>query len=553
VGEDKAIDGRLIIGGKRVDTQEKIPSINPSNLNPIGTVSLANTEDCQAAIQEAKRAFPLWKELTPSAKSGILRKAKSILLRKSSDIARLIAEEHGSPFSEALSVEIWTAAEALDYYRTSLKKILEPRKMSSRVLLLSHKKNAFHFQPLGPTLVISPWNFPFMLPFLDVLSALSSGHTVVLRPSSTTPFSALQIGEIFLEAGLPPGVLNIVNSKTAQAEEMIANPDIQSIMFTGSASIGKRIMELASRNLTNLILELGGKDPMVVFEDADLDRAARGAAWAGLMNCGQSCGSVERIYVAQEIAAKFTEKLLELVTKLQVGNPLDPGVDIGPMTTQSQREVVLAHIADAVEKGARVLHGGRPTADLPGYFIQPAVLDRVDHSMTIMREETFGPVLPIMTFADRTEALALANDSPYGLTASVWTRDKEKARWMAQMLETGTVTINDHMCTFSDPKGIWGGIKQSGIGRSHGWYGLLNLVNIKLLSQDFKRKKNQLWWFPYEEGRVPFLKTSLTIVHHERTGAKLKAMFALFPFITRIAADLPLSNVIKSIPRFFKK
>lgn len=547
------INGSLIIGNKRLDTQEKLTSINPSTLNPLGTVSLASSEDCRKAVQEAKTAFPLWKEMPLSSKREIFAEAKRVLLHRSSDIARTISEEHGTPFPEALSVELWTAAEALSYHRDCAQRNLKPRKMASSVLLLSHKKNVFHFQPLGPTLVISPWNFPFMLPFLDILSALSSGNTVVLRPSTTTPFSALQIGEVFLDAGLPPGVLNIVNCNTACAEGMILDPDIQNIMFTGSVSTGKRIMELASRNLTNCVLELGGKDPMIVFEDADLDRASSGAAWAGLMNCGQSCGSVERIYVAEEVASEFTEKLLNRVTQLKVGNPLDPEIDMGPMTTESQREVVLSHIDDAVEKGARVLYGGRTIDDLAGYFIEPAVLDKVDHSMAIMREETFGPVLPIMTFSDRGEALALANDSPFGLTASVWTRDREIAEWMSDHLEAGTVTVNDHMCSFSEPKGIWGGIKQSGIGRSHGLYGMLNLVNIKLQSHDFKRNKSQIWWFPYDKEMTPFLKKSLVFIHHDRIGTKLKAMLALSPFITRITSGLPIANFIKAIPNFFKK
>jgi succinate-semialdehyde dehydrogenase/glutarate-semialdehyde dehydrogenase len=223
------------------------------------------------------------------------------------------------------------------------------------------------------------------------------------------------------------------------------------------------------------------------------------------------------------------------------------------MTTQSQREVVLSHITDAVEKGARVLYGGKKMEEMTGYFIQPAVLEGVNHSMAIMREETFGPVLPIMTFSGREEALALANDSPFGLTASVWTRDRTKAEWMADHLEAGTVTVNDHMCTFSEPRGIWGGIRQSGIGRTHGLYGSLDLVNIKFLNRDFKKKKRQLWWFPYDEARIPFLHKSLIFVHHERIGTKLKAMFSLSPFMTRIARGLPWSNFIKAVPKIFKR
>ena len=293
--------------------------------------------------------------------------------------------------------------------------------------LLAHKKSAFLFQPLGVTLIISPWNFPFVIPLSDTTSALAAGNTVILRPSSTTPLTGLFIGELYREAGLPSGVLNVINSRAAQAEYMITHPVVQTVMFTGSVGIGRRVMELAARNLTHIVLELGGKDPMIVLDDADLELAARGAVWAAFMNTGQSCASIERVYVDAKIAKAFTARVLELTRSLKVGDPLDPDVDVGPMTTKDQRETVEAHIADARAKGARVLCGGERIKDLPGYFLTPAVLSGVDHTMKIMTEETFGPALPIMAFGSPDEALALANDCEYGLTASVWTRNRKKA------------------------------------------------------------------------------------------------------------------------------
>jgi succinate-semialdehyde dehydrogenase/glutarate-semialdehyde dehydrogenase len=324
-------------------------------------------------------------------------------------------------------------------------------------------------------------------------------------------------------------------------------------MFTGSVPIGKKIMELASRNLTNLTLELGGKDPMIILKDADLDKASRGAVWAAFMNAGQSCGSVERVYVAKEIADEFTERVLALTRELKVGNPLEPGTDMGPMANPGQLKVVEEHIQDAEAKGARLLCGGRRMTDLAGYFIQPAVLTQVDHSMKIMTEETFGPALPIMTFSGLEEALALANDSPYGLTASVWTTDKKSAVWMADRLEAGTVTMNDHMITFVEPKAIWGGIKQTGLGRSHGPYGLHDLVNIKYVCHDFTRKKTQLWWFPYDKDLAQFFEKSLTYFHHDRLAKKAQALLAILPQWSRIWKGSPVFNFVRSFPRLFKK
>lgn len=547
------MDGALLINNNKIVTEQKITSINPATLEPLGETCLGTEEDCLKAVEAAKKAFPSWRETSGDAKRQVFKNAKKILLQKTTEIATLITEEHGSPLPESLSMEVWSATEALDYYAHCTDKNLSPQKMKSRMALFLHKSSAFHFAPLGPTLVISPWNFPFLLPILDVISAISSGNTVILKPSTSTPLAASKIGDIFIEAGLPSGVLNILNCKIPQAEKLIAHPDIQNILFTGSVSTGKRVMELASQNLTNIVLELGGKDPMIVLKDADMDRAISGAVWAGFMNCGQSCGSVERVYVDREIADEFTARVVEHTQKLRVGNPMEPEVDIGPMTTEAQLSVVRDHIADAKAKGARVICGATRVESLPGYFIHPAVLTGVDHSMKIMTEETFGPVLPIMTFADPEEAVTLANDSSLGLTASIWTRDKKMARWMADQLEAGTVTVNDHMSSFAEPGAIWGGIKSSGIGRSHGYFGQLDLMNIKYISHDYQKKKTLAWWFPYDSEMASFMDKSLRYFHGEGIGPKLKALFGLAPHLSRILASLPLLNLIRSLPRLFKK
>ncbi len=547
------LDGKLIINGTRVETPHKKTSLNPATLELVGKVCLASNQECQLAIKEAKKAYPAWKNLPLSDKRKIFTEAKKILLHRSETAARLITEEKGSPYPESFSSEIFASLGALDYYTRKMKRLLRPHRVKHTVSLFFNKKSTFHFEPLGPTLVIAPWNFPFLIAMYDVLSALSAGNTVILRPSSSTPFTGLLVGEILTEAGLPPGVLNIINCKIPQAEEMIVHPDIQSIMFTGSVSTGKRIMELASRNLTNLALELGGKDPMVVCPDADIERAARGAVWAGFMNCGQSCGSIERVYVAEEIAEEFTQRVVDLAKKIKVGNPMDPGVEMGPMATLSQLQTVKDHIQDAEAKGAKILYGGKHNTSLPGYFINPTVLSEVDHTMKIMREETFGPTLPIMTYADPEQAISLANDSSLGLTASVWTQSKKRASWMAKRLETGSVTINDHMFSFIEPAAIWGGIKQTGMGRSHGPFGLQELVNIKFVSFDFLKKKKQLWWFPYDSGLASLLKKAAILFHHDRIRERLKALLRLIPFLKRIHEESSLVNFTKNFFRYFRK
>jgi acyl-CoA reductase-like NAD-dependent aldehyde dehydrogenase len=547
------MDGRLLIRGERVETPEKLVSENPATLEPLGQVSVASEDLCGEAIQAAKDAFAAWRWLSPRDKGNILKRAERVLAGRAEEIARLIAREKGSPYPESLAVEVFGALQSLSYYAANQGRLLRPERDRHFTPLFFNKSAAYHFHPLGPTLIISPWNFPFLIPMFDVMSALTAGNTVVLRPSTTTPFAALAIGEIFSEAGLPPGVLNVVVCRAPQAEAMILDPRVQTVMFTGSGGIGRRVMELCSRNLTKLALELGGKDPMIVLEDADLERAARGAVWAAFMNCGQSCGSVERVYVAKGIVDAFTSRVVELAGQIKVGDPLVEGVDMGPMATAGQLKVVEEHIADARARGAAIATGGGRVSGLAGYFIEPTVLTGVDHTMRCMTEETFGPTLPIMPFDGDDQAVALANDSVYGLTASVWTRDRKRAAWFAERLENGSVTVNDHMYSFVEPRAIWGGIKQTGMGRSHGPFGMLELVDIKYVGMDFFGKKAQTWWFPYNRDLEGVMEKGIAAFHGAGLRARLRATLGLRKEWRRILATAPLFNYVRALPRILKK
>ncbi len=547
-----ALDGRFIIDNERGASSDKIAVENPATLEPLGEAFLASGDDCRRAVEAAKRAFPLWRDFPLQEKQKIFLKAKEILLRRSSEIAELITREKGTPQLESLTVEVFTIFEALDYYGRNQKRSLAPRKVRPHVPLFAHKKCRYLFQPLGPSMVISPWNFPFMIPFLDIISELTAGNTVVFRPSTSTPFTGLAVGEIMMEAGLPAGVLNTVPCRVPQAEEMLVNPVVQSVNFTGSVSVGKRIMELASRNLTKIVLELGGKDPMIVLRDADLELAARGAVWEAFMNTGQSCASVERVYIESQVAEEFKRRVVELTAALRVGNPMDPGVDLGPMENTGQLKLVEEHVREAREKGAQVLCGGERLTRLPGYFYAPTVLTGVDHTMKVMTEETFGPVLPIMAVSDVEEAIALANDSHYGLTASVWTRNKKLASRVAERLETGGVTVNDHMITFNEPKAIWGGVKQTGQGRTHGPYGLLELVNVKFVSADFSKTKTKQWWYPYREEGLRLMENTLPLLHHRRFWTRLKSLLSLVPRIREIHSTIPFRSLLRIVSRLFR-
>ena len=547
------MDGRPIINNRRTESKEKLVVKSPATLEAVGEVFLASSTDCEEALHSARLAFPSWSNLSIRERQRIFRRAGQILFDRSNEAARLLAMEKGSPLAEALSVEVLGSLEALDYYGRSLGKGIAPKRTKPHLPLFAHKKSLFKFQPLGPTLIISPWNFPLLIPVCDILSALATGNTVILRPSTTTPFIALLVGEVFLEAGLPPGVLNVVPCRTAQAEELVTHPGLMTIMFTGSVPIGKRIMELASRNLTNVVLELGGKDPMIVLEDADLERAVSGAVWAAFMNTGQSCASVERVYVAREVAGVFTEKAVAMTKRIKVGNPLDDGTEMGPLATLGQLEFVEAHIRDAREKGATVLCGGERPRTGPGYFLAPAVLTGVDHTMKIMKEETFGPVLPIMPFGDPEEAIALANDCDYGLTASVWTKDRRAAARIADRLEAGSVTVNDHMYSFTEPGAIWGGIKRTGMGRSHGPYGLLHLVNIKYIGADFAKNRSQLWWYPYGAEKTDVIRRALAVLHQSGLMKRLRAALSLLPSWGTVSRGTSRKSILRIAGRIFRK
>ena len=359
------------------------------------------------------------------------------------------------------------------------------------------------YKPLGVVGIISPWNFPWATPLAEVVMALMAGNAVVVKPSELTPLTALKIDEVFKLAQLPEGLLEIVTgdgSTGAALTEAGADAGVNKIMFTGSVATGKRVAAAAAKHLTPAVLELGGKDPMIVLADANLQSAARAAIWGAFCNAGQACASVERCYVHESIASQFIELVVKETRALKQDRATENEVDVGAMSNERQLLTVEEHIADAVKRGARVLTGGQRTRNLNGWFHEPTVVTEVDHSMELMRDETFGPVLPIMTFKTEDEAIKLANDSIYGLTASVWTNNIAHGRRLAKQIEAGTVMVNEVVYTHAIAQTPWGGVKQSGYGRTHGRLGLLELVTPQHIHVNHLPFVPDVWWFRYSRG-----------------------------------------------------
>lgn len=476
----------------------EVISYDPGRGTELGRTRLCSAEDVLAAVRRARAAQPAWAGHSFRERARVILKARELVLAERDEIAQLVSRETGKPVAEAVSMEIVPTLDAMHYFAHASESLLRPQKIDIGQYGMMGRSSRIRFKPLGVVGIISPWNFPLATPLDEVVMALMAGNAVVLKPSELTPLIALKIGELFSRAGLPVGLLEICTGDGSTGAALI-EARVDKIMFTGSVATGKRVAAAAARYLIPVVLELGGKDPMIVLEDADLENAARGAVWGAFANAGQACASVERCYVHESIAPKFIEMIVAETKDLKQGVGTEAAVDIGSMTNERQLEIVENHVSDAAERGAKILTGGRRGDNRDGYFYQPTVLTNVNQEMTIMRDETFGPVLPVMTFKSDDEAVKLANDSVYGLTASVWTRNIARGKRIAERIEAGTVMVNEVVYTHGIAQTPWGGVKDSGYGRTHGRAGLLELVTPQHIHINRVSFLPDLWWFKYSQ------------------------------------------------------
>ena len=510
----------------------EIISYDPATGEEIGSVARGTIADVREAVKRARNAQKAWSDLSLKQRGAIVLRAREIVLEQVDEIAKTIARETGKPAPEATSMEIVPGLDLMHYFARHTADLLEPQPIDIGQYGLMGRSSQIVYKPVGVVGIISPWNFPWATPLAEVVMALMAGNTVVLKPSELTPFTGLKIGEVFKQAGLPAAVLEIVTGDGSTGAALV-DAAVDKLMFTGSVETGKRVAEVAARHLTPVVLELGGKDPMIVFDDANLKNAARAAVWGAFCNAGQACASIERCYVHESIAKDFINAVVNETLALKQGAPQTDNIDVGAMSNERQLQVVRDHIADAKLRGALILTGGARVSESEGWFHEPTVLVNVDHSMKVMRDETFGPVLPIMTFQSEDEAVRLANDSIYGLTASVWTNNIARGERVAQKIQAGTVMVNEVVYTHAIAQTPWGGVKQSGYGRTHGRMGLLELVTPQHIHVNRVPWVGDVWWFRYSKEAADLFRG----LARRFTGGSLLQSSLLLPAILKRLRD----------------
>ena len=480
---------------------------SPATSEAIGELDVNTAAEVQAAVARARAAQPAWRALGFDGRARLMRRALQILLENQEHYIDVIVRETGRSRFETVMMEIFPACDSLCYYAKRAAKILRDEKVGLH--LLKTKKLVISYGPLGVIGIITPWNGPFILTLNPSVQALMAGNTVVLKPSEVTPFSGRLVVELFEQAGVPKDVVSVVEGDGETGAALVES-GVDKICFTGSVATGKRIAEACARRLLPCTLELGGKDPMIVCEDADLERAAGGAVFGGFINAGQFCCGTERVYVVDAVYDEFVRRVVEKTRALRLGSRGE--YDVGPMIWPKQLQIVERHVQDAVSKGAHVLVGGKRKPELGELFYEPTVIVEVTHEMAIMREETFGPVLAIARVKDDEQALALANDSSYGLSSTLWTRDSEKALRLAKRIDAGSVCVNDSSITYGAPEAPFGGRKASGLGQANGEVGLKGFCYAQPIILDRFGAKAEQVWYPYTAEKMQLLQKMMRFI-----------------------------------------
>src|SRR6202790_2916644 len=478
--------------------EQKIVPVNPATGEVLRQLESAGEAEVEAAVARARTAQTAWVKLGLRRRIAVLREFQAKVHGSKSEIAAAITREAGKPLVEALVTEVLVVLDAARFLIDNAWALLRDERVPHGNLATKLKSGWLVREPHGVIGIISPWNYPFSIPATETLAALVAGNSVVLKPSELTPLLAVELASLLHAAGVPQDVFQVVVGDGPAGAALLRSP-IDKLVFTGSVATGKRVAAAAGERLLPVVLELGGKDPMLVLDDADVDVASSAAVWGAFVNAGQACLSVERCYVHRSLYESFSKSCAQKTKQLRVGNGMDAQTDVGPLIHERQVRIVESHVQDATARGARILAGGTRLPELGINFYAPTVLADVTQQMRIMREETFGPVLPLMAFDSDDEAVRLANDSEYGLAASVWTRDRKRGERLARRIHAGTVMVNDVISCFGISEAPHGGIKASGLGRTHGRFGLDEMVRMKYLDIDRMPGMKKVWWHRYGE------------------------------------------------------